>query len=127
MDTAPGFGLSRRARRRELLGRRDDIRSPRIVRSARLVTGILPSKRKHPVPRIGRRFGELTVSGFEIGVKGGLCNIVVRCSCGAPEHPVSPTNLCAGRSTRCNACAKKAAGYWTKKYHGYVDIIPNDK
>jgi hypothetical protein len=30
-----------------------------------------------------------------------------------------------GASTRCNACAKKAAGYWRKQYHGYADICPD--
>ncbi len=125
MGRASGFDLSRRAQRRKLRGRRDDIRPPNIVRSSTLVTGVKPSKRKHPVPRVGRRFGELTVTGFEVGKKGGLVKIVVRCSCKAPEHPVDPTNLYAGRSTRCPICARKSGSFWLKKYHGYADVCPN--
>src|ERR1035437_7999235 len=127
MGIASGFSLSRRAKRRRDKGRKGDIRPPHIVRSASLVTGVYASKRKYPVPRIGRRFGELTVVGFELGAKGGLLNVVVRCSCGASEHPVEPTNLFVGRSTRCAKCARKATGFWLKKYHGYADVCANQK
>src|SRR6516162_589273 len=88
--------------------------------------GAKPTRRKYPVPGIGSRFGELTVTGYELGSKGGLRFIIIQCSCGAPEHPVICENLRTGKSKRCNTCAKKAAGHWAKKYHGYADICPDD-
>lgn len=79
-------------------------------------------KRKHPLPSLGDRFGELTVVGF--GHPSQF--IVVQCSCGADPHKVYDYNLRKGASTRCNVCAKKQANYWRKRYHGYADIVPEE-
>jgi hypothetical protein len=35
-------------------------------------------------------------------------------------------NLLKGSSTRCNACAKKAAGYWRKDFFKYAAACPDD-
>lgn len=98
----------------------------RVVRTA-LALGDIPSRRKHRIPSVGERFGELTVSGYELASRGGLRALLTRCSCGAPEHRVDPYNLFAGRSTRCNSCAKKASGFWIKKYRRYAEVCPDDK
>lgn len=126
MGAAPRAGVSRISRNAATRRPDADIRSWRVVRKYD-ASRAPPSKRKHPVPRVGRRVGELTVTGYKIGVYGGLISLVVKCSCGAPEHFVDPHNFFAGRTTRCNACAKKAAGYWTKKYYGYADVCPDEK
>ena len=83
-------------------------------------------KRKISLPSINDRFGELTVVGFEYGVAGGVSYIQVKCSCGASPHCVSFANLRKGASTRCNSCAKKAAGYWRKDFFKYAEACPND-
>lgn len=99
--------------------------SYRVVRVS-LAPGVDASRRKHPIPSIGDRFGELSVTGYKVGVRGGLIAVVVQCSCATAEHMVDPHNLILGKSTRCNPCAKKASGYWTKKYHGYADVVPDE-
>lgn len=88
--------------------------------------GIKPTTRIHPWPRVGDRFGELTVTGYELGAQGGLKAIVVRCSCGAAEYSTAPASLRTGVTTRCNPCAKKKAGHWNKNYTGYARILPDD-
>src|SRR3974390_513045 len=132
-----GWGIMGSAQRGSFTGRTlrhkssgrfiPDPRPPCIVRSIELVGSDLPSRRRYPIPSIGSRFGQLTVVGYEIAARGGLRYLVVRCACGADEHPVVPENLRTGRTTRCNACAKKASGYWTKQYYGYVDVCPDDR
>ena len=85
-------------------------------------------KRKHPLPGIGNRFGELSVVGIE-RVRFGACEqdvARVQCSCGAPPHIVHLSNLRKGASTRCNVCAKKKAGHWRKNYWAYADVCPDD-
>lgn len=84
--------------------------------------------RKHPLPSIGDRFGELTVLGLE-RQRRGACDydmVRVQCSCGAEPHLVFDYNLRKGRSTRCNACAKKQSAYWRKTYSGYADLCSDD-
>jgi hypothetical protein len=81
---------------------------------------------EHPRPCVGDRHGELTVVGLELGPMGGLRAVRVACSCGAEPHCVAISNLRKGRSTRCNRCAKKAAGRWTKEWFRYADICPDD-
>lgn len=85
--------------------------------------------RKHPLPSIGDRFGELTVVGFSREKRGACVYDMVRvkCSCGAEPHLVYSYNLREGKSTRCNACAKKAAGYWRKNYVGYAAVCADDE
>lgn len=70
-----------------------------------------------PFP-VGTKIGELTVVRWERRYKPNGRSRgwapVVRCSCGN-EGPVDRSNLKRGASTRCDACAKKAAArkrYW---------------
>lgn len=83
-------------------------------------------RRVHPIPRIGDRFGELTVTGNIFGTaRGGLLATMCQCSCGAPEHPVVTRSLDSGRTTRCDACAKVATQACRKKYFRYAEICPD--
>ena len=85
-------------------------------------------KKKFPHPNAGDRFGFLTVLGVE-RIRKGVCeqNVIrVQCDCGAPSHTVADYNLRNGKSTRCNVCAKKSAGYWRKDYWGYAEICRDD-
>lgn len=103
-----------------------DTRPPHIVREY-MAGGIKPSaRRKHTPPSVGDRFGELTVTGYKVGCRGGIVAIMAKCSCGSEEHPVHTSNLRRGKSTRCGACAKKQAGFWKKRYTGYAAIVPDD-
>lgn len=83
-------------------------------------------ERKHALPSVGDRFGELTVIGFNHGPAGGILTIQVQCSCGAAPHRVFDYNLRNGKSTRCRLCASKQAGFWRKRFHGYADIVPDE-
>lgn len=80
--------------------------------------------RKHAPPALGARYGDLTVTGYFVGVRGGLVAVEVACSCGN-VGPVSQYSLRSGRSTRCNTCAPKASAEVRKKYFGYADIVPD--
>ena len=85
--------------------------------------------RKHPLPSVGDRFGELTVLGLE-RQRRGACDydmVRVQCSCGAEAHLVFDYNLRKGRSTRCNVCAKKSAGHWRKTFYKYAAVCPDDE
>lgn len=85
-------------------------------------------QRKHPLPSVGDRFGELTISRVELTERGGLAGIFAQCSCGAPEHEVHLGNLLKGASTRCNKCAKKKArSTRTKFYWKHSDALPDDE
>lgn len=82
-------------------------------------------QRKFPLPSFGDRFGELTVVG--IGPKGKHTSIYVRCSCGADPHLVEFHNLRKGKSTRCNACAKRKTVATRKMFYKYAAIVPDDE
>ena len=84
--------------------------------------------RKHPDPCAGDRFGELTVLGVERRLQGAcrIAMVKVQCACGAEPHFVFAYNLRKGASTRCNSCAKKAAGHWRKNFWAYAHICPDD-
>lgn len=85
-------------------------------------------ERKHALPSVGDRFGELTVRGIS-RERRGACYfdlVVVQCSCGAPEHKVFDYNLRKGASTRCRECAKKQVGHWRKTFWKYAEIVPDD-
>lgn len=125
MGFAPWVSEPRNSSRDELGRYRRDDGPPRVVREYVASSDYL-SRRKHPAPRSGDRFGELTVSGFLVAGRGGLKGVLVRCSCGAEEHVVDPHNLYLGKSTRCDVCAKLASRKWTKHYWGYADICPDD-
>lgn len=79
-------------------------------------------------PSVGDRFGQLTVMGNERVKQGAAWTRYarVRCDCGAPPHLVYMHNLLKGASTRCNACAKKSAGYWRKDWYAYAGVCPDD-
>ena len=69
----------------------------------------------------GAVFGELAVVSVE------RSNLVrVQCSCNAPTHLVMDYNLRNGRTTRCNICAKKQAGYRRKSFYKYAAVCPDD-
>ena len=77
-----------------------------------------------PVPfPVGSVFGELTIREWVNHKRGWhpRCS----CSCGW-EGVVDRDNLKRGRSSRCNACAKRKAGVTQKRYHGYADIVPDE-
>lgn len=76
-----------------------------------------------PFP-VGFTQGDLTVVRWESNGKGW--HPVVSCSCGW-EGMVDRHNFKAGRSTRCNQCAKRRSAATRKKYWGYADIIPADE
>jgi hypothetical protein len=84
------------------------------------------ARRRHQIPSVGDRFGELTVRGYQVGERGGVKAVVVECSCGPGLHEVSENNLRTGKSTRCNRCARTKSGVTRKKYAGYADIVPDD-
>lgn len=83
--------------------------------------------KEFPFP-IGAQFGELTIVEWRNrrGSKGTSWQPWCKCSCGW-EGFVQRENIKAGRSTRCNACAKRAAGRMLKHYYGYADIVPDDQ
>ena len=81
-----------------------------------------------PFP-VGYQRGELTVVAWGRKTRGdgtkGAWHPVVRCSCGAVGM-VDRQNFAAGKSTRCNKCAKLASARTRKRYWGYADILPDD-
>ncbi len=85
------------------------------------------ARRTRALPRVGQRYGELTVIGYCYGARGGVTAVVTECSCGRRPYRTIESNLHYGRTTRCNTCAKKQSGYWKKTYCGYADIIPDDR
>lgn len=82
-------------------------------------------KRKYPVPSIGSRSGKITVTGYVIGKQNGLRALVVRCDCDPREYLVDQCNFKTFRSTRCDACAKKAAR--DKRFWLYAAALPDDE
>ena len=83
--------------------------------------------RKRTLPTIGEVCGKVKIVGYVLGPRGGVKALEVVClECRSHKYTVDIHNFRRGRSTRCNICAKKASGRWSKKYWGYADIIPND-
>ncbi len=80
-------------------------------------------------PSVGSRFGFLTVLGVEFRDQGACRMRLVRvqCDCGAAPHSVYIHNLLKGKSTRCNVCAKKSAGFWRKDFYRYADACPDNE
>src|SRR6185295_10720613 len=118
-------GESRRTRGCALGGRVVDVRPPRVVRSLDNV-GRAGRKRKRPLPGVGARVGELTVVGYQRGPRGGVQAVVVRCSCSDREYAAHVENILAGRTTRCDQCAKRAAGATRKHFWGYAAVCPDE-
>ena len=96
--------------------------SSSVVRRAVLPCRESGRRRQLAPPRIGTRRGSLTVTGYVVGPRSGVRYILVRCRCGAPEHQVDLANWRAGRSTRCNVCAKRAAS--DKRHAAYKSAMP---
>ena len=84
-------------------------------------------KRKHPLPLIGERFHELTVTGFNYGPAGGVKSVRVSCACSAAIHNVDLHNLLKGATTRCNTCAQKKSKATVKNFWKYAAECPNDE
>ena len=80
-----------------------------------------------PFP-VGAVFGNLTVLEWVREKPYGEWEYRprVRCKCGW-EGTVSRYHLRAGRTTRCNTCAKRASGDYTKRYWKYADVVPDDE
>ena len=78
----------------------------------------------------GTRIGSLTVikSGRMPSGKSKLPSrhVLVQCDCGAEPYWVYFYNLRGGKTTRCDACAKKKSqATRQKQYWGYADICPD--
>lgn len=112
-----------------LAGSAPNARPYRVVREDLDPRELDTGRRKHPLPCIGDRIGELAVVGYRIEVSGRPFTdrgIAVRCSCGAPEYFVSENNLRSGKTTRCMYCGIRRAGETRKAYAGYREIIIDD-
>ena len=69
---------------------------------------------------VGTQFGDLTV--LERVNRNKAWDYRVQCTCGSTSV-VTKRNLVAGRTTRCNACAKRAAG--EKRWLKYSEVLPD--
>ena len=101
-----------------------DAGSPRVVRDNMAGGAVITRRRKYPVPSIGTRSGKITVTGYLCGERGGFNALIVQCDCGFPEYTVEGNNFRTLKSTRCNICAKTAAGQ--KRYWRYSEALPDD-
>ena len=102
-----------------------DSGSPDIVRDAVVGDAVSGARRQYPLPRIGYRSGQLTVTGYIKNIRGGVSSIIVSCICGRPEYTVDVHNFRLFKSTRCGICARAAGEASRKKYWGYADILPD--
>ena len=82
-------------------------------------------KRERELPKVGSEVGRLTITGFEIGPRGGILGVQIVCRCGH-EGSVNISNLRSGRTTQCNYCAKKSTAIWIRANEGYGDVMPDD-
>ena len=122
MGNSEWRSLQRLAENQAALRALVDAGSPRVVRDP--VEGRRIAVGRRVFPGIGDRSGHLAVTGYLAGKLRGVSAVIVRCDCGQPEYTVEANNLAHGYSTRCNACAKKAAGQ--KRYWKYVEAMPED-
>jgi hypothetical protein len=122
---------------RRLYGSEADYRAAWVVRNSgsfgveRDEMGALVLGPREPtrIP-IGTRFGDLTVIGYERkNIQGKHWGWLPVCRCGlcGSENVVLSYNLKAGRSTRCNSCAKVASTHTRKGYWAYANIVPDDE
>lgn len=95
---------------------------PQFLMRTFVAGGAAPSKADYPVPSVGDRFAKLTVTGYEMGVRGGLKAIVVSCACGSHEYCVTPGNLAKGFSKQCHNCSH-AERKWDKHFISYANIV----
>jgi hypothetical protein len=66
--------------------------------------------RMRSLPSIGSVSGDLTVTGYILGSRGGVKKLIVRCRCGSDEHTVLVDNVLRGRTQRCLICRAIASG-----------------
>ena len=100
-------------------------------RAVRIVRENFDTGRAHTRPpfKIGQKIGELTVTGFLVGLKGGLLDrgILATCSCGGPEASYRQGNLYGKKEKySCHFCAVRRAVETRKQYVGYRDVIADD-
>lgn len=114
----------------ELIGRAPNARPQRVVRHDLDAGSESGRKWTRPPFRIGDRVGELTITGFALGLKGGLLDrgIFAVCSCGSPEAQYRQSNLYKNQANgyRCHFCAVRKAVETRKQYVGYRDVIADD-
>ncbi len=104
-------------------GRADDAGTSRVVRQDVVHRPKFGGPRKHPLPRIGDRFGELTVTGFVVGQDGYPHAqdkaVLVKCSCGSPEYATKSNWLDTGKHGGCRACSRVRASACMAERTGY--------
>lgn len=100
-----------------------DARSSRLGRKRVVYRRVPGGLRTQPAPPIGTRYGEVLVTGYRYGPRGGITAIRVQCSCRGRQYWVSEQNLRHGRTTRCFRCAQLASGAARKRFWGYADIV----
>lgn len=100
-----------------------DAGSPSVIRDP-VVASQVCARRKN-CPSVGDRSGKLVVTGVVAKYRVGLTALIVKCDCGFPEYTVEANNFKTFKTTRCNICAKKAAG--RKRYWKYTGAMPEDK
>ena len=102
-----------------------DLRPSSIVRKFVDNSGVCCKKRVAKIPDVGDRFGNITVTGYEVGPKGGIKKVMVKCNCGGLEYGVDFWNLRSGRSLSCQGCRIKTT-VASVRSRGYADIIQDD-
>lgn len=80
---------------------------------------------KYPPFHEGDRFGELTIVRLVYGPMGGVKEVHVRCTCGAPAYVVDAHNLRKGASSRCAPCGRKQTKKVIKGWYKYESIVPD--
>lgn len=87
--------------------------------------------RKYPLPKIGDRYGELTVTGYIVGDDGYPHAqdkaILVQCSCGSPEYATKSNWLDNGNLSGCRFCAQKRANVKRAAIVGYQKFFNDEK
>jgi hypothetical protein len=87
--------------------------------------------RKYPLPKIGDRYGELTVTGYVVGEDGYPHAqdraILVQCSCGSPEYATKSNWLDNGHLSGCRCCARSRANARNAEIVGYQQFFPDLK
>lgn len=77
-------------------------------------------------PSLSDRIGRLTVSGYLLAQwSGELARVLVKCSCGAAEHPVFLQSLQQGKTKSCVKCGWRSAGAAKAGSYGYREVTQN--
>jgi hypothetical protein len=92
---------------------------------------IVRGPRKYPLPKVGDKYGELTVTGYVVGEDGYPRAkdkaILVQCSCGSPEHATKSNWLDSGHLRGCRHCAQTRANVKRKAIVGYQKFFTDAK